>query len=66
MAGRDRVAASAEEIRKFDAAELVEWLEENDIPREFCEKLESKLFYDLLAFCASFLCMVVSRYIANP
>ena len=44
MAGRDRVAANAEEIRKFDEAELVEWLEENDIPRESCEKLESKLF----------------------
>jgi hypothetical protein len=40
MAGR--VAVDADEIRKFDEAELAEWLEEKDIPREFCEKLESK------------------------
>ena len=71
MADRDRVAVKADEIRKFNKAELAEWLEENDIPRVFCEKLESKLFiiylyFQLFVFCVLFLCMVVSRYIANP
>ena len=29
----DCVAVNVDEIRKFDKAELAEWLEENDIPR---------------------------------
>ena len=34
--------AVADEIRKFDEAELADWLEEKDIPREFCVEFESK------------------------
>ena len=40
MAGHDCVAANTEEIRKFDEAELVKWLEENDIPPELWETVK--------------------------
>lgn len=42
MASR-QASVDVNEIRTYDEAQLLNWLEERDIPREFCGEFESKL-----------------------
>ena len=45
------VMVDADTIRDFSDAQLSDWLEERDIPLEFCHVFESKLCTALLNCC---------------
>ena len=36
-------SVDVEEMKTYDEARLLDWLEERDIPREYCGEFESKL-----------------------